>query len=113
MLLDFFKGLKNVSEKDSLMSVCVRITGRVQGVWFRGWTIEEATDKDISGWVANRADGSVEAFFSGTEDNVQAMLTACKKGPPLAQVKAVTKIDYDENTMPRYGNGVFYNAGDY
>lgn len=113
MLLDFFKERKTSSEKNSLIFVCVRITGRVQGVWFRGWAVDEAVARGLSGWVVNRADGSVEALFSGTEKEVQAMLMACKKGPPLAQVKAVEKIYYNESTMPRCRDGVFYNAGDY
>ena len=37
------------------------ITGRVQGVWFRGWTQEEARRRSLDGWVMNRRDGAVEA----------------------------------------------------
>ena len=37
----------------------VRVTGRVQGVWFRGWTKDEATRRGLRGWVDNEADGSV------------------------------------------------------
>ena len=46
-------------------AVKVRILGRVQGVWFRAWTAEEATRRGLAGWVRNRRDGSVEAFFAG------------------------------------------------
>jgi len=40
----------------------VRIRGKVQGVWYRAWTVEEATRRGLRGWVRNRRDGSVEAF---------------------------------------------------
>ena len=42
-----------------------RIEGRVQGVWYRAWTVEQATQRDLQGWVRNRGDGSVEALFHG------------------------------------------------
>lgn len=71
-------------------SVIVRIEGRVQGVWYRGWTVDEATRRNLQGWVRNRADGSVEAQFAGPKDAVDAMLEACWKGPTAARVNKVT-----------------------
>ncbi|SEH25150.1 acylphosphatase [Magnetospirillum fulvum] len=62
------------------------IEGRVQGVWFRGWTVERATASALSGWVRNRSDGSVEALFSGPAATVEAMVAACRIGPPAARV---------------------------
>ncbi len=72
-------------------SVRVRIEGRVQGVWYRGWTMAEANRLGLSGWVRNRSDGSVEALFSGPADRVKAMVEACRRGPPAAQVTRVTE----------------------
>jgi acylphosphatase len=69
-------------------TVHVSITGRVQGVWFRAWTMETAKSLSLSGWVRNRGDGSVEALFSGPEKSVVEMLIQCRKGPPLARVDA-------------------------
>ncbi len=66
--------------------VRVRIEGRVQGVWYRGWTVREATRRGLEGWVRNRADGSVEALFSGSGEAVEAMLAACRDGPSAARV---------------------------
>ena len=69
--------------------VHVRVTGRVQGVWYRGWTVEEAGRRGLDGWVRNRRDGSVEAVFSGPRDAVDAMVVACRGGPPSARVERV------------------------
>lgn len=70
-------------------AVRVRIEGRVQGVWYRGWTVDEAKRRHLDGWVRNRSDGSVEALFSGPKRDVNAMLEACWQGPPAAKVSAV------------------------
>lgn len=70
-------------------AVHVRITGKVQGVWYRGWTVQTAHSLGLRGWVRNRADGSVEAVFAGDGDRVEAMLAACREGPPAARVRDV------------------------
>jgi len=74
---------------DDDITVCVRIRGRVQGVWYRGWTEEEAARRGLRGWVRNRRDGSVEAVFCGPAALVQDMVDACWRGPPAARVEAV------------------------
>ena len=55
-------------------TVLVRIKGKVQGVGYRAWCIEAAQAFDLSGWVRNRIDGTVEAAFSGPSDAVRLML---------------------------------------
>ena len=70
-------------------AVRVRIYGGVQGVWFRGWTVREASGRGLSGWVRNRADGSVEAVFAGPAAAVQEMVAACRRGPPAARVDQI------------------------
>ncbi|MBT3237980.1 MAG: acylphosphatase [Rhodospirillaceae bacterium] len=72
-----------------MKSIHVRITGRVQGVWYRAWTCQQADIKGLSGWVRNRRDGSVEAVFSGDDADVDAMLALCREGPHLAVVDAL------------------------
>jgi acylphosphatase len=74
---------------DADVCVSVRIRGRVQGVWYRGWTEGEAARRGLRGWVRNRRDGSVEALFCGPAALVQEMVEACWKGPPSARVEAV------------------------
>lgn len=67
----------------------VFISGRVQGVFFRAYTRETAMSLNLTGWVRNLYDGSVEAVFEGDDTNVQSMLEWCKKGPPHAVVRHV------------------------
>lgn len=72
-------------------AVQVRIEGRVQGVWFRAWTVQEAKRRGLAGWVRNRSDGTVEALFAGSDDKVREMIALCWQGPPAASVSAVTE----------------------
>ena len=76
----------------------VTIRGRVQGVGYRAWTVKEARGRGIVGWVRNRADGSVEAVFQGSEDVVATMLEACRKGPRMALVTAVDSTPHPAAT---------------
>ncbi|KAK9079383.1 hypothetical protein SSX86_001054 [Deinandra increscens subsp. villosa] len=69
-----------------IKTVKVVIKGRVQGVFYRDWTVENATELGLKGWVRNRRDGSVEALFSGRDDKVGEMQERCRRGPPSAMV---------------------------
>ena len=80
---------------DKINTVRARVEGRVQGVWFRAWTVETARARGISGWVRNCPDGSVEALFSGPAEAVEGMLAACWQGPRAARVTAVTATPAD------------------
>lgn len=61
----------------------------MQGVGFRAFIEREAKARGLTGWVRNRADGSVEAVFSGNEEEVQSMIVACHRGSRVSLVKAV------------------------
>jgi acylphosphatase len=63
------------------------ITGRVQGVWFRGSMAQEAQRLGVTGWVRNRADGSVEAMVAGTAEQVAMIMNWARRGPPNAMVE--------------------------
>ena len=83
-------------------AVCVRIEGRVQGVWYRGWTEDRAAALGLSGWVRNRRDGSVEAVFSGPAEIVRAMVDECRRGPPAARVSRVVEEPCAEPVPPGF-----------
>jgi acylphosphatase len=67
----------------------VVIKGWVQGVAFRYKTKGAACEYQVTGWVRNKADGSVEAVFEGEKSQVESLLKWCEKGPPMAVVKGV------------------------
>ena len=67
----------------------VIIKGRVQGVWFRASTQDQAMASDLTGWVKNTWDGSVGAVFEGEEESVEKVIKWCHRGPPGAFVKEV------------------------
>ncbi|MGN6155162.1 MAG: acylphosphatase [Sphingomicrobium sp.] len=67
----------------------VRVTGRVQGVFFRAWTQQQARELGVHGWVRNADDGSVEAHLEGDEAAVKALIQRLNQGPPSADVERV------------------------
>ena len=72
-----------------MKSVSLRIHGKVQGVWYRGWTVEQARELGLTGWVRNRRDGTVEAIVCGAEDRVDELVRRCHNGPKHAKVVGV------------------------
>ena len=77
---------------DNFETAHVVITGRVQGVWYRAWTVEEARKRQLDGWVRNRRDGAVEAVFLGPTERVAEMIAVCRTGPPLARVDDIQAV---------------------
>ena len=71
------------------MRARVLISGRVQGVWFRGTTRDVAQSLGLEGWVRNLPGGGVEAVFEGPEDKARQAISWCHRGPRLAQVESV------------------------
>ncbi len=67
----------------------VIVRGLVQGVFFRDSTRRLARQHGVSGWIANRADGAVEAVFEGEADAVERLIAFSRKGPRGAQVESV------------------------
>ena len=67
----------------------VWVTGRVQGVFFRAHTRDEARKLGLKGWVRNVPDGRVEAVFQGDPGAIEAAIDWCRTGPPFASVMEV------------------------
>ena len=72
------------------------VSGRVQGVSFRAFTYESATDLKMTGWVRNLTDGRVEIVAEGTAKSIDALLEKVKKGPPGSLVDGVKESSVDE-----------------
>ena len=67
----------------------VVVSGRVQGVFFRNCTRREASRLEVKGWVRNRSDGRVEAWFEGPPAAVAELVRWCEHGPRHASVDGV------------------------
>ena len=73
------------------------VSGRVQGVYYRASTQQQARRLAVAGWVRNRPDGSVEAWLEGAPDAVEALLAWMRRGPAGARVTDITVTE----TLPR------------
>ena len=71
----------------------VRVTGRVQGVFFRAWTSDETRALGITGWIRNCSDGTVEAKLEGEPENLDRLIALLHEGPPGARVERVEVED--------------------
>ncbi len=76
-----------------MIALHISIYGQVQAVGFRNWMKDSAEKKDLSGWVRNASDGSVEAFIQGGDETVNDLLALCWEGPDLADVEDVLTQD--------------------
>lgn len=64
----------------------IRVYGRVQGVFYRKFTLEKAVSYGLKGTVTNLPDGSVEIIATGTPEDLDALAIDCRTGPPRAIV---------------------------
>lgn len=76
---------------------CV-VSGKVQGVFFRAWVQDQASNLKLAGWVRNLDDGRVEALMQGDEDVISDMRSRLMQGSPLSRVDDVACkwIEYDK-----------------
>jgi acylphosphatase len=86
-----------VSEPLSIRCV---VAGRVQGVYYRAATAEEAQRLQLDGWVKNLADGRVEVVVTGERESVAALASWLWRGPPAARVDAVQMEEWSKG-VPR------------
>ena len=70
-------------------AIHIWISGRVQGVGYRYSTKLKAEKLGVKGWVRNLPDGRVEAWFEGSEEQLQAIAQWCTSGSPMAMVTGV------------------------
>lgn len=91
----------------ALKRVHVVVEGRVQGVFFRAYTRDEAVRLGLTGWVRNRADGAVEAVFEGQPESVTAMLQWLEVGSPLSLVSGV-KVTAESPVGDQHGFEIKY-----
>jgi acylphosphatase len=81
----------------------VVVHGRVQGVYFRGSTVDRAREVGVQGWVRNRPDGTVEAVFEGSEEQVVEMVRYCGEGPRWARVERLEEFEETPEGLGGFG----------
>jgi acylphosphatase len=89
----------------------VKVSGRVQGVWFRESCRREAVAAGVTGWVRNNPDGTVEALLQGEPAAVDRLRRWMRRGPPRAVVTHVDEHPEPEPTAPT-GTGAGDEASD-
>ena len=90
-----------------MQTIHVIVEGKVQGVYFRDYTCRQARQLNLSGWVRNRSNGTVEAILQGAEGDVLVMLDWLKQGSPRSRVdnihtSAVTSAEHYPTFEVRY-----------
>ncbi len=73
--------------------VRIMVSGKVQGVYFRKYSVQEARRLELKGWVQNQADGSVLMEAKGLPENIEAFIKWCHQGSPASKVTAVNVED--------------------
>jgi acylphosphatase len=76
-----------------LQTISIIVTGKVQGVFFRQSTREEAIRLRIGGTVKNCSDGSVKIIATGTKEQLAALSAWCKTGPARARVHTISILE--------------------
>ncbi len=78
-----------MEKAEDMVRVHLRVEGRVQGVFFRASTMEQAIRLGLKGWVRNCPDGSVEAVAEGEKEKLNELVRWCHHGPPGGRVENV------------------------
>ena len=73
----------------------VSVTGRVQGVFFRAWTRDQAIELGVTGWVRNCPDGRVDLHIEGEGAPVEQLIARLRRGPSGAKVDDVHLWEVD------------------
>ena len=67
----------------------ILVSGHVQGVFYRNWTVEAARGLGLTGWVRNLCTGDVELLVMGDPEPVERLIARLYEGPPAARVERV------------------------
>ena len=93
------------------MQIHIKVIGRVQGVGYRAWTARQAKKLNLTGFVRNRRDKSVEIWAEGEIEAVNALLEMCLKGPSWARVETILPQSYPDAPMPQIKANIFESVG--
>jgi acylphosphatase len=82
-----------------VIALRLSVHGRVQGVFYRNWTVATARQLGLAGWVRNCDDGSVEALIQGEEAEVRHMVALMHDGPRAARVERIEELETAPETL--------------
>ena len=77
----------------------IRVSGRVQGVWYRAGAQSKARELGLTGFARNESDGTVYIEAEGPEENLQAFLEWCREGSIAARVE---QVNWEEGKQVGY-----------
>ena len=77
-----------------MKTVLIIISGRVQGVYFRSFTQKQAVKQDVTGFIANKSNGTVEVVATAKPEKLDCFINWCHNGPLMAKVENVIVSDY-------------------
>ena len=83
-------------------TVCISVSGKVQGVFFRQSTKEMANALNLTGEVRNTDDGKVEIFASGEQNEIDHLIRWCRMGPPKAKVEDISVKDVENRSFEKF-----------
>lgn len=89
--------MSDANASDDQARAELRITGRVQGVFYRATTRDKAQELGLNGWIRNMTDGSVRLVVEGSRDAIEALVDWAEVGPPRAEVDKVV-VDWQDTT---------------
>ena len=78
-----------------MAAVRLILHGKVQGVFYRDWTVSAARDFGLTGWVRNLPGDTVEAWLEGETAAIDKMIAAMQDGPPRARVDKIEREDVE------------------
>ncbi|MBX9571379.1 MAG: acylphosphatase [Candidatus Obscuribacterales bacterium] len=81
--------------------VHMKVLGRVQGVFYRQSTVDQARVLGLRGWVANESDGTVIIEAEGERDKLESFIIWCQKGPANAKVSDV-QVEWFDEVEPQF-----------
>lgn len=72
-----------------MKTISIKVTGKVQGVWYRKYTVEKSVELGINGYVKNMPDKTVYILATGTQAQLNALVEWCYTGSPKSSVEQV------------------------
>lgn len=87
------------AQSEPALVKAINVSGRVQGVWFRKNTQQQAQKRQLEGWVMNLDDGSVQVHVQGPESQVTELIEWLRRGSPLSRVDHLDIVDAEPLVM--------------